>query len=40
MCPVLNGYGVMTTSNVEQKVWITEKVWNTKTNTLYDKSNA
>jgi len=40
MCPVFNGYGVMTTSNLEQKVWITEKIWNTITNTLYDKSNA
>jgi len=38
--PVLNGYGVMTTSNLEQKVWITEKIWNTITNTLYDKFNA
>lgn len=36
MCPVLNDYGVMTTSNLEQKVWIR----NTITNTLYDKANA
>jgi hypothetical protein len=40
MCPVLNGYGVTTTSNLGQKLWITEKIWNTIINTLYDKFNA
>jgi hypothetical protein len=37
MCPIWNGYRVLTALNLEGKLRITENIWNKIINTLSDK---